>query len=124
MREQLEAVIARLEKNQDMGDLAEEISIFQNKVAPGNARASTQPVQSADLKPAENRDKVKSLRSEISVLKKEVDTLKDSNENHIFINEKLNKALKRSEQRTEQLQTKLKTVSEQSVLLKKQVSII
>lgn len=48
-------------------------------------------------------EKVKALRQEISILKKEIDTLKDSNENHIFINEKLNKALKRSEQRTEQL---------------------
>lgn len=66
---------------------------------------------------------MKNLKAEINVLKKEVDTLKDSNENHMFINEKLNKALKRSEQRTEQLQSKLKTVSEQSVLLKKQVSI-
>jgi hypothetical protein len=37
------------------------------------------------------------MRTEINMLKKEIDTLKDSNENHIFINEKLNKALKRSE---------------------------
>jgi hypothetical protein len=57
-------------------------------------------------------------------LKKEIDTLKDSNENHIFINAKLNKALKRSEERTEKLQQKLKTVTDQSVLLKKQVSIV
>jgi hypothetical protein len=46
---------------------------------------------------------VKGLKIEINVLKKEIETLKDSNENHIFINEKLNKALKRSEARTEQL---------------------
>lgn len=37
------------------------------------------------------------MQSEIITLKKEIDTLKNSNENHIFINEKLNKALKRSE---------------------------
>lgn len=41
MREQLENVLARLEKNQDMGELAEEISIFQNKVGPGLQRTST-----------------------------------------------------------------------------------
>jgi len=98
MREQLETVLARLEKNQDMGDLAEEISIFQNKATP--APRVSQP---QELKPAQNNDKVKALKSEISILKKEIDTLKDSNENHIFINEKLNKALKRSEQRTETL---------------------
>lgn len=34
-------------------------------------------------------------------MQKEIDTLKESNENHIFINEKLNKALKRAEQRNE-----------------------
>ena len=48
------------------------------------------------------------MQSKIIKLKKEIATLKDSNENHIFINEKLNKALKRSEQRTEQIQQKLK----------------
>ncbi len=64
------------------------------------------------------------MRQEINILKKEIDTLKDSNENHIFINEKLNKALKRSELRSEQLQQKLKSTTEQSVLLKKQVSIM
>ncbi len=41
MREQLEIVLARLEKNEDLGDLAEEISIFQNKVkAPTDVRKS------------------------------------------------------------------------------------
>ncbi len=54
-------------------------------------------------------------------MQKEVQTLKDSNENHIFINEKLNKALKRSEQRIEQLQHKLKSANEESMLLKKSV---
>lgn len=45
-------------------------------------------------------------------------TLRDSNENHIFINDKLNKALKRSEQRIEQLQQKLHSANEESLLLK------
>lgn len=40
MREQLETVLARLEKNQDMGELAEEISIFQNKVTVALPRPS------------------------------------------------------------------------------------
>ena len=55
-------------------------------------------------------------------LKKEIQNLKDSNENHIFINEKLNKALKRAEQRNEQLQNKLKSVTDQSVVLKKEIA--
>lgn len=67
---------------------------------------------------------MKSLRAELAIAKKEIATLKDSNENHIFINDKLNKALKRAEQRTEHLQTKLKAVTEESVHLKKQVSVI
>ena len=50
-----------------------------------------------------DNETVKQLKVEINVLKKEIETLKDSNENHIFINEKLNKALKRAENRAEQL---------------------
>jgi hypothetical protein len=40
-------------------------------------------------------------------LKKEVQNLKDSNENHIFINDKLNQALKKSSQRVEELERQL-----------------
>lgn len=61
---------------------------------------------------------------ELKRLQKEIDTLKESNENHIFINEKLNKALKRAEQRNEQLSAKLKTVTDQSVVLKKEIAEI
>lgn len=52
-------------------------------------------------------------------MKKENANLKVSNENHIFINEKLNKALKKSEQRIEQLTSKLKTITNESVVLPK-----
>ena len=52
-------------------------------------------------------------------MKKENANLKVSNENHIFINEKLNKALKKSEQRIDQLTSKLKTITNESVVLPK-----
>lgn len=39
-------------------------------------------------------------------MKKENQNLKDSNENHIFINEKLNQALKKSSKRIEELEKK------------------
>lgn len=46
--------------------------------------------------------------------------MKDSNENHIFINEKLNKALKKSEERIDKLTLKIKTITNESVILPKQ----
>ena len=52
-------------------------------------------------------------------MKKEFDSLKDSNENHIFINEKLNKALKRMEDRNEKLTEKLRQITNESVVLPK-----
>ena len=52
-------------------------------------------------------------------MKKENANLKDSNENHIFINEKLNKALKKSEDRIEKLSQKIKTITNESVVLPK-----
>ena len=51
-------------------------------------------------------------------LKKEIQNLKDSNENHVFINEKLNQALKKSSARVEELERALeieKTKNETSV---------
>jgi len=45
-------------------------------------------------------------------LKKEIQSLKDSNENHIFINEKLNAALKKSNQRVEELERQAKEQQE------------
>ena len=52
-------------------------------------------------------------------MKKENANLKDSNENHIFINEKLNKALKKSEDRIEKLTQKIKTITNESIVLPK-----
>ena len=46
-------------------------------------------------------EKLQKSRNDYKVLKKENASLKVSNENHIFINEKLNKALKKSETRIE-----------------------
>ncbi len=48
-------------------------------------------------------EKLQRARTDFKTLKKENANLKDSNENHIFINEKLNKALKKSEDRIEKL---------------------
>ena len=45
--------------------------------------------------------KLKNSRNDIKAHKKEIDNLKDSNANLIFINEQLNKALKKSENRSE-----------------------
>jgi hypothetical protein len=45
--------------------------------------------------------------------------MKASNENHIFINEKLNKALKKSEQRIEGLVKRVKQLTDESIVLPK-----
>lgn len=52
-------------------------------------------------------DKVQKLRIDFKNLKKENHNLRDSNENHIFINEKLNQALKKANARLEDLENKL-----------------
>lgn len=52
-------------------------------------------------------DKISKIRVDFKALKKENTNLKDSNENHIFINEKLNQALKKSASRIEELERKL-----------------
>ena len=53
-------------------------------------------------------DKLQTARKDFKALKKENTNLKDSNENHIFINDKLNKALKKSEARIEHLTQRVK----------------
>lgn len=53
-------------------------------------------------------EKLQKSRNDFKTLKKENANLKVSNENHIFINEKLNKALKKSETRIESLTAKIK----------------
>jgi predicted RNase H-like nuclease (RuvC/YqgF family) len=52
-------------------------------------------------------DKITKIRTDFKNLKKENQNLKDSNENHIFINEKLNQALKKATARIEDLEKKL-----------------
>lgn len=64
-------------------------------------------------------EKLQRARADFKTLKKENANLKDSNENHIFINEKLNKALKKSEERIEKLTAKIKTITNESVVLPK-----
>jgi hypothetical protein len=49
-------------------------------------------------------EKIQKSRIDLKNLKKECQNLKDSNENHVFINEKLNQALKKSSQRCEELE--------------------
>ena len=64
-------------------------------------------------------EKLQRARADFKTLKKENANLKDANENHIFINEKLNKALKKSEERIEKLTAKIKTITNESVVLPK-----
>jgi 16S rRNA G966 N2-methylase RsmD len=52
-------------------------------------------------------DKISKSRQEYKNLKKDLQNLRDSNENHIFINDKLNHALKKANQRTEDLEARL-----------------
>lgn len=96
----------------------EELSIFQAK----GGGASPMPRQ-VDLnklqRPGESNtdymrkleqtiqylnEKIQKSRIDMKNLKKEIQNLKDSNENHIFINDKLNQALKKSSQRVEELE--------------------
>jgi len=51
-------------------------------------------------------------------LKKEIQNLKDSNENHIFINEKLNQDLKKSSARHEELERALEIQSSKNDSIK------
>lgn len=66
-------------------------------------------------------EKLQRARKDFKVLKKENESLKDSSDNHIFINEKLNKALKKSEERNEKLTERLKKVTNESVILQKRI---
>ena len=66
-------------------------------------------------------EKLNRARNDFKTLKKENANLKDSNENHIFINEKLNKALKKSEERIEKLTQKLKTITNESLVIPKKL---
>lgn len=52
-------------------------------------------------------DRIQKSRIELKNMKKECQNLKDSNENHVFINEKLNQALKKATQKIEELEKAL-----------------
>ena len=127
MREHLEQVLERLTHQANVDELAEEISIFQNKITVATNAANTVATTAANTivdsttKNYEGLDtKLKQSRNEVRQLKKEIETLKESNDNHIFINEKLNKALKRCEARNEQLALKVKQLTNESMVLKKE----
>lgn len=67
-------------------------------------------------------EKLQKARQEFKIIKKENGQLKDSNENHIFINEKLNKALKKSEDRIEKLSQRIKQLTDESVMVPKKMA--
>ena len=67
-------------------------------------------------------DKIKKAKMDTKSMSKEIANLKDSNENHIFINEKLNKALKRAESRCETLSTRVKQLTDESVVMPKKIA--
>jgi hypothetical protein len=52
-------------------------------------------------------DKISKSRLEYKNLRKDLQNLRDSNENHIFINDKLNHALKKANSKMEELELKL-----------------
>ena len=64
-------------------------------------------------------EKLAKATKEIKKLKQENSNLKASNENHIFINDKLNKALKKSEQRIEGLSKQVKALTDKTVVFAK-----
>lgn len=114
LREQLEQVISQGGSNYQQ----EELSIFQVK---STAMPKSLDLNKLQKEQSDQREYIKKLeqsvsylnekiaknRQEFKNLKKENQHLKDSNENHIFINEKLNQALKKSAQRIEDLEKKL-----------------
>ena len=126
----MEQVLDKLSQEANVNDLFEEISIFQNKIKTEvePTLAKDQPeteltVEGSEslINGGESKSKLKQLRAEVKSLQKELETQKESNSNHVFINEKLNKALKRSETRNESLALKMKSLSSESVILKKEI---
>ena len=64
-------------------------------------------------------EKLTRATKDLKKMKQDNANLKASNENHIFINEKLNKALKKSEQRIDTLSKQVKQLTDQSVVFQK-----
>ena len=87
--------------------MGEELSIFQAKGAnmpkqvdlnklhrPGES--GTEYTKKLEQSVQYLNEKIQKSRIDMKNLKKEIQNLKDSNENHIFINDKLNQALKKA----------------------------
>lgn len=60
-------------------------------------------------------EKIQKSRIDMKGLKKELQNMRDSNENHVFINDKLNQALKKSSARVEELERRLAEAGRTSV---------
>lgn len=117
LRDQLEQVVSQggMQQNQ------EELSIFQSKNPHNLPRLDLNKLQKQEsdhreyIKKLEQsvqylNDKISKSRIDYKNLKKENQNLKDSNENHIFINEKLNQALKKAVARSEELERRLEAM--------------
>ena len=72
--------------------MVEQLSIFQNKDTAAfrnvNSQATDQTIQNLNSKLSKLKDEMRKLREENT-------SLKASNDNHIYINEKLNRALQK-----------------------------
>jgi len=60
-------------------------------------------------------EKIQKSRIDMKGLKKDLQNMRDSNENHVFINDKLNQALKKSSARVEELERRLAEAGRTSV---------
>ena len=81
---------------------------------PGYVKQLEQSVQYLEEKLQKAKDEIKERDAEIA-------NLKDSNENNIFINNKLNKALKKAEKQQNVLESKLNLANQESILLQKKM---
>ena len=117
LRDQMDQVASQALNN---GGQQEELSIFQAKGTTAGmpkqvdlnklqrpGETGTDYVKKLEQSVQYLNDKIQRSRIDIKNLKKEIQNLKDSNENHIFINEKLNQALKKSSARVEELERQL-----------------
>ena len=104
IRDQMEQMATQQHQQSMMG---EELSIFQAKGVnmpkqvdlnklhrPGES--GTEYTKKLEQSVQYLNEKIQKSRIDMKNLKKEIQNLKDSNENHIFINDKLNQALKKA----------------------------
>lgn len=122
LRDQLEQAASQTPTNQ-----TEELSIFQAK---GTSPMPKQVDLGRLQRPGESQgdylkkleqtvqylnEKIQKSRIDMKGLKKDLQNMRDSNENHVFINDKLNQALKKSSARVEELERKLAEAGRTSV---------